>query len=156
MSQSLWQIGRCDLNAVFFNLFFFFLSSRRVRFGSVTTLFRMKYETWLMDEHDTRQNTELKKSVVQSVLLCLSCLFMNILPSNFIKKNWEKISKAKNKKKLKAWILLNQKSNAHRKTNARGSFETYKLFYKIIKQRRWMRKSERWNKIVPCKNIVAS
>ena len=29
-----------------------------------------------MDEQDTRQNTELKKSVVRSVLLCLSCLFM--------------------------------------------------------------------------------
>ena len=39
-----------------------------------------------MDEQDTKQNTELKKSVVQSVLLCLSCLFMYILTSKFIKK----------------------------------------------------------------------
>ena len=49
-----------------------------------------------MDEQDTRQNTELKKKyVVQSVLLCLSCLFMYILTSKFIK-NWKKLSK-KNK-----------------------------------------------------------
>ena len=52
-----------------------------------------------MDEQDTRQNTELKKSVVQSVLLCLSCLFMYILTSKFIK-NWEK--KLSKQKKLKA------------------------------------------------------
>ena len=39
-----------------------------------------------MDEQDTRQNTELKKSVVQSVLLCLLCLLMYILTSKFIKK----------------------------------------------------------------------
>ena len=38
-----------------------------------------------MDEQDTRQNTELKKSVEQSVLMCLSCLFMYILASKFIK-----------------------------------------------------------------------
>ena len=47
-----------------------------------------------MDEQDTRQKTELKKSVVQSVLLCLSCLFMYILTSKFIK-NWKKLSKPK-------------------------------------------------------------
>ena len=53
-----------------------------------------------MDEQDTRQITELKKSVVQSVLLCLSCLFMYILTSKFIK-NWKNIKQAKKKKKLK-------------------------------------------------------
>ena len=69
---------------VFF-IIFFFLSNRRVTFGSVTNLFSMKYGTWFMDQKDTRQNTELKKSVVQSVLLCLSYLFMYILTSKFIK-----------------------------------------------------------------------
>ena len=39
-----------------------------------------------MDEQNTRQDTKLKKSIVQSVLLCLSCLFMYILTSKFIKK----------------------------------------------------------------------
>ena len=94
-TSSLRQIGRPDLNAVvfffFFFFFFFLMSSRRVKFESVTTLFSMKYGTWFLDEQDTRQNTELKKSVVQSVLLCLSCLFMYILTSKFIKKlkkNW--------------------------------------------------------------------
>ena len=52
-----------------------------------------------MDEQDTKQNTELKKFVVQSVLLCLTCLFMYTLTSKFIK-NWKK-NQAK-KKKLKA------------------------------------------------------
>ena len=102
MSQSLWQIGRPNLNA--------FLkappppSSRHVKFGLVTTLLSMKYEAWFMDEQDTRKNTELKKFVVQSVL-CLSCLFMYILTSKFIK-NWKKIKQKQ--KKLKAGILLNQ------------------------------------------------
>ena len=101
MSQSSWQIGRPDPNAVFF-LLFFFLSSRRVRFESVTAL---KYGTWFLDEQDSRQNTELKKSVVQSVSLCLSYLFLFILTRKFIK-NWKKkLSKQKN---FKPWILLNQ------------------------------------------------
>ena len=64
-----------------------------------------KYGTWFLDdEQDTKQNTELKKSVVQRVL---SCRFMYILTSKFIKKMKKKI---KQKKKLKVWIwiLLNQ------------------------------------------------
>ena len=53
----------------------------------------------------TRQNTELKKSVVQSVSLCFSYLFLYILTRKFIK-NWKKkLSKQKN---FKPWILLNQ------------------------------------------------
>ena len=84
MSQSSWQIGRPDLNAFFLN--FFFLSSRRLRFESVTA---QKYGTWFLIEQDTRQNTELKKSVVQSISLCLSYLFLYILTSKFIK-NWKK------------------------------------------------------------------
>ena len=43
-----------------------------------------------MDEQDTRQNTELKKSVVQSVLLCLSCLFIYIFTIKSIKKKIKK------------------------------------------------------------------
>ena len=125
MSQSSWQIGRPDLNAVFLNVFFFFsLSSRRVRFESVTAL---KYGTWFLDEQDeqdTRQNTELKKSVVQSVSLCLSYLFLYILTRKFIK-NWKK--KIKQAKKFQTLDFA--ESNAHWKTNARGSFETYDLFF---------------------------
>ena len=78
LSQSSWQIGRPDLNA-------FFEhppppSSRRVRFESVTAL---KCGTWFLNEQDTeqRQNTELKKYVVQSVSLCLPYLFLYILTS---------------------------------------------------------------------------
>ena len=105
MSQSSWQIGRPDLNVVFlkvFFFFFFFLSNRRVRFESIPAL---KYGTWFLDEQDTRQNTELKKSVVQSVSLCLSYLFLYILTRKFIKNRKKKLSKQKN---FKPWILVNQ------------------------------------------------
>ena len=45
------------------------------------------FEIWnlILDEQDTRQNTELKKSVVQSVSLCLSYIFLYILTSRSIK-----------------------------------------------------------------------
>ena len=84
-----------------------------------------------MDEQDTRQSTELKKSVIQSVLFCLSCLFMYILTSKFIT-NWKKIKQKKNKtkqKKTKIKSLNFPESNAHGKTNVRGSFETYNLYF---------------------------
>ena len=73
---------------------FFFLSSKHVKFELVTSLFSMKYETWFLDEQDIRQNTELKKFVVQRVLLCLSCLFMYILTSKLIK-NWKEKTASK-------------------------------------------------------------
>ena len=69
-----------------------------------------------MDEQDTRQNAELKKSVVQSVLLYLSCLFMYILTSKFII-NWKKNKQAKKIKSLNF-----AESSAHRKTHTRSSF----------------------------------
>ena len=77
-----------------------------------------------MDEQDTIYKTQLKKSVVQSVLLCLSCLLMYILTSTFIT-NWKK----KNKQAKKIESLNFAELNAHRKTNAHGSFETYNLFF---------------------------
>ena len=64
-----------------------------------------------MDKQDTKQNTELKKSVVQSVLLCLSCLFIYILTCKFIKKTEKKIKQAK--KKIKS--LNYAESNVHQK-----------------------------------------
>ena len=65
------------------------------------------FEIWnlILDEQDTRLNTELKKSVVQSVSLCLSYIFLYILTSKSIKKLEKKLSK---QKKFKPWILLNQ------------------------------------------------
>ena len=53
----------------------------------------MKYGTCFLGEQDTRQNTELKKSVVQSVLLCLSCFFHLY---------FDKFIKAEKKKKIKS------------------------------------------------------
>ena len=75
-----------------------------------------------MDEQDT----ELKKSVVQrqSVLLCLSCLFMYILTSKFIKK-WKKIKQAK-KKKIKS---LNFADQTHTKKQMRVAALRHTIFF---------------------------
>ena len=95
----------------FFPPFFFIASRRSVQFE----LSRVKYETWFFGVLDTRlvqtRAQEFKKFVVQFVLLCLSYLLMYILE----KKN------KKRKNKIKS--LNFAESNAHRKTNARGSFE---------------------------------
>ena len=124
MSQSLWQIGRPDLNVFFFNglsfflSFFLFLSSRRVGFESSTALFSMnnvifgwtRYKTW----------TQSWKSLLFKVFYCIchifSCIFWQA-------SSYKKISKAK---KLES--LNFSESNTHQKTNVRGSFETEKLF----------------------------
>ena len=79
-------------------------------------------------ELDLRMNKiqdkiQLKKSVVQSGLLCLSCLLMFILTGKFIT-NWKKIKQArKNWKPEFCWI-----KRAHEEQK-RGSFETYTLFF---------------------------
>ena len=86
----------------------------------------MKYGTWFMDEQDTRQNIELKNSVVQSVLLCQLCLFMYILTSKYIKNGKKKLSIQK-KKKIKAWILLNQ-MRTEKQTRAAALRHTIYLF----------------------------
>ena len=87
---------------------------------SRSQLWNMELDFWMNKIQDTwRQNTELKKSVVQSVSLCLLYLFLYILTSKFIK-NWKK----KITKQKKNQTLDFAESNAHRKTNARGSFET--------------------------------
>ena len=133
LSQSLRQIGKPDLNAVFLTFFFFFvfcffvfffLSSSRFKFEPATTLFSMKYGILFLDKEDTKQNKELKKYLVQSVLLCLSCLFFYILTSKFIK-DWEK--KLSKQKKLKAWILPNQ-SRIEKQTRAPALRHTIYFF----------------------------
>ena len=102
MSQSLWEIGRPDLNVVFF--FPWAADVSNLSRSQLCSLWNMEL-AWFMDEQDARQDTELKKSIVRSVLLCLSCPFMYILTSKFIK-NWKKNDQVK--KKIKAWILVNQ------------------------------------------------
>ena len=72
-----------------------------------------------------QDNTELKKSVVQNASLCLSYLFLSYFDKQ-VHKKLEKKNEAKKKKKKKNKLkpLNFAESNAHRKTNARSSFET--------------------------------
>ena len=67
----------------------------------------MELDFWMNKIQD---GTQLKKSVVQSVLLCLSCLFIYILTSKFIKKLKKIYTQAK-KKNIKS--LNFAESNAH-------------------------------------------
>ena len=73
-SSHCYQKTKVNLMKFFklFFFFFFFMSSRCVKFGSLTTLFSMKYGTWFMDEQGTRQNTELKKS-------CTKCFIVSVM-----------------------------------------------------------------------------
>ena len=104
MSQSSWQIGKPDLNAVFFNVFFFFLfflSSRSVRFELVTAL---KYGTWFW-MNKIQDRTQSWRSLLFRVFhyAChiFSCIFWQA--SSF--KTGKKLCQ---QKKFKPWILLNQ------------------------------------------------
>ena len=85
----------------FFSFFFFFFEQQTCQIWVVHS-----FEIWnlILDEQDTRQNTDLNKSVVQSVSLCLSYLFLYILTSKFVK-NWKKIKQAKKRSNLEfCWI----------------------------------------------------
>ena len=96
---------KCGFLRVFF-FFFFFSWAADMSDLSRSQLWNMELDFWMNKIQDTwRQNTELKKSVVQSVSLCLLYLFLYILMSKFIK-NWKK--KLSKQKKIKPWILLNQ------------------------------------------------
>ena len=115
MSQSSWQIGRPDLNVVFLTVFFSSSSSSSFFSEQQTCQIWVvhSFEIWnlILDEQDTRQDTELKKSVVQSVSLCLSYLFLYILTSKFIKKTGKKIKQAKKNSNLEfCWIKFAPKN----------------------------------------------
>ena len=74
-----------------------------------------------LDEQDVykikiNQCTELKKSIALCVLLCPLYLFLYILTVKFRK------TEKKNKQRNKSLNFV--ESNAHRKKNACGSFET--------------------------------
>ena len=103
-------------NILFFFFLFFFLSSKTCQIWVGHNF--VQHEIWNLIYGWTRyktEHTELKKSVVQSVLLCLSCLFMYILTSKFIK-NWKK--KIKQAKKIKSlnfcWIKRAPKNKCAR------------------------------------------
>ena len=108
-----------------FVLFCFFFSwaadaSNLIR-SQVYSVWNMELDLWMNKIQERIQ--ELKTSVVQSISLCLTCIFVYILTSKFIK-TWKKIKQAKKIERSNFAEL-----NAHQKTNARGSFETYNLFF---------------------------
>ena len=133
ISQSLWQIWRPDLNvSFFFFLTFFFFHFIYLFFwaADVSNLSRSQsYSVWNMEldlwMNKIQDRTQSWRSLLYKVFYCVQHVFsLYILTSKFIK-NWKK--NYASKKKIGS--LNFTKSNAHRKTNARGSFETYNWFF---------------------------
>ena len=104
MSQSLWQIGRPDLHAFFLT---FFPPEQQTCQIWVGHNFKIGNLIFWMNKIDTRHNTELKKSIVQSVSLCLSYLFLIY----FDKQVHKKLKPKKNKTKQKQKKLSKQKNS---------------------------------------------
>ena len=116
--KKFWCLKACDrLEDLTLNAFFFF--SAEVSCSSQSQpLSSIKFATWFLDEQDTRASSRSLWTVVWCVLLCLSYLFMQIWQAN----SWKRVKKKAIKKEMKS--LNFAESNAHRKTNVRGSFET--------------------------------
>ena len=109
---------KCGFLTVFFFLFCFVLFCFVLFFSEQLTCqiwVVHSFEIWnlILDEQDTRQNTELKKSVVQSVSLCVSYLFLYILTSKFIE-HWKKKLSKKNSNLEFCWIKRAPKNKCAR------------------------------------------
>ena len=119
MSQSSWQIGRPNLNAVFYNVFFFFFHAEQ---QTCQIWVVHSFEIWNLIFGWTRYKTE--HSFVE--VCCLKCFIVSVISFHvyFDKQVHKKTEKKKNKQAKKIKTLNFAESNAHRKTNARGSFET--------------------------------
>ena len=105
MSQSSWQIGRPDLNAVFFNVFFFWAAN-------VWDLSRSQLWNMELDFGWTRYKAEHKswRSLLFKVFHCVCHIFSCIFWQASHKKTEKKIKRAK-----KIQNLNFAESNAHRK-----------------------------------------
>ena len=80
MSQSSWQIGRPDLNAVFLNFFFFFFSwAADVSDLSLSQLWNMELDFWMSKIQDRTQSwRSLLFKVFHCVCHIFSCIFCGI------------------------------------------------------------------------------
>ena len=108
---------------VFFNSFFF-SEQQMCQIWVVHS-----FEIWnlILDEQDTRQNTDLNKSVFQSVSLCLSYLSLYILTSKFIK-YWKKNSAGKKNSNFEfCWIKRALKNKC-----ARQLWDIGFMFFSLI------------------------
>ena len=108
MSQSLWQIGRPDLNAFFFNFFFFFFFGEQQTCQIWVGHNFVQYEIWNLIFGWTRYETEHRIEEV----CCSKCFIVSVMSFHvyFDKEVHKKLEKnqASKKKKLKSLILLNQ------------------------------------------------
>ena len=106
MSQSSWQIGKPDLNAVFFNVFFFFFSEQQ----TCEIWVGHNFEIWnliLLDFAWTRYKAEHKswRSLLFKVFHCVCHIFSCIFWQASHKKLEKKIKQAKKKSNLEfCWI----------------------------------------------------
>ena len=114
---------KCVFFSFFLSFFFWAADVSNLDRSQLFSVWNKELDLWMNKIQD---KTQLKKSVVQSVLLCLSCLLMYILTSKFIT-NWKKIKQAK--QKLKAWILLNQ-TRTEKQTRAAALRHTF--FFSLV------------------------
>ena len=125
MSQSSWQIGRPDLNAFFFWTFFFpEQQTCQIWVGH-------SFEIWNLIFGWARYKTEHRVEEV----CCSKCFIVFVISFlvYFDKKVHKKLKK-EIKQANKFQTLDFAESNAHRKTNARGSFDIWFIFFSLITQ----------------------
>ena len=110
------KIGRPDLNAVFLTFFFFSWAAE------VSDLSRSQLWNMELDFGWTRYKTEHRVEEI----CCSKCFIVSVISFlvYFDKQVHKKTEKKKIKQAKKIQTLNFAESNAHRKTNARGSFET--------------------------------
>ena len=123
MSQSLWQIGKPDLNAFFLPFFFFFPEQQTFQIWVGHNF--VQYEIWNLIFGWTRYK---KEQGVEEVC-CSKCFIVSVMSFHlyFDKQVHKTTAKKLSKKKIKSWNFA--ESNAHWKTNGRGSFEKNNFFF---------------------------
>ena len=121
MSQSSWQIGRPDLNAVFFNGLFFFPEQQTCQIWV-----GYSFEIWNLIFGWTRYKTEHRVEEV----CCSKCFIVSVISflvyfNNLVHKKMEKKIN-KQKKKIKPWILLNQ---THTEKRTRAAALRHRIYF---------------------------
>ena len=128
MSQSSWQIGRPDLNAVFFNVFFFFFFFFFWA-ANVSDLSRSQLWNMELDFGWTRYKAEHKswRSLLFKVFHCVCHIFACIFWQTS-HKNWKKNQASKKNSNLEfCWIKRAPKNKC-----ARQLWDIGFIFFSLI------------------------